>query len=311
MEISNVTRVLPVCLLFAVAGFLYADTPSELIAAGNGVYPVDEMMTISPGVAFPYVNGADNDNDGILNSVADHDYGGVGSRCVGSSSAHSGTTGAKGLYRSVLRFDSGAMPSVASMSSLSLDMYILNGNHSAYSIYNFEGTAGYFTVSLVYDGWNTGVGTPSDAEPTIANPNITDAYETDPLTSNNLDAMLADHGAIDLVTLYYDASYSYSQGAHWFSFDISSLLDDQYFIDAMNSGDTFSLLLSPTWIDANNDGINDNQVDFNFTAYSQYGSAVTTYRTNSVGLTYTVVPEPACIAIAATRLAMMVRRRRK
>lgn len=202
------------------------------------VDPVKDTFVLNPGSGSSYSN------------AANHNYGGAGSRSVASASARAVDEEdgidhePKGEFRSLLQFD---LSQIAhkTVGTIGLNLYISNGNESAFGVFNYRGHSGVFRVDWISNEWEQGYDTPHD-----------DSNSSVGITYNSLEALLADSNQTWIADCEYDGENDYDN-PQWYRFELP--LEDENLRKAMKNGETISLMLSP--VDAN--------VAFNFTAYTQ------------------------------------------
>lgn len=225
---------------------------AALFAVNGSLRPKANTFVLSPGPASP------------LPDANDYNFGGSGSLCVSSSTAHAYDLLAginhepKGEFITLLKFDASACADT-SLSKLTLNLAITNGNQSSNGIFNYLGNPGNFDLFWMSNDWQQGYGT--SKIPALAGVG---------LTFTTLTSLLETELPVYLETLYYDAYYSYIEGENWFSFELD-LSSNNYaeLAAAIQRGQTITFMLRAS---------ETSDVCFNLRAYIQ--------KTSTGGVTY-------------------------
>ena len=223
--------------------------------------PQEDTFVINPGPG----------NTRHINA-ADYNYGGAGSRSVAAATAYAiledgQTMAPKGEYISMLRFDFAPVAGMK-IDAITLQLFISNGNRSAYDLYNYTGHEGNFDLSWISNNWEQGTGAPHEI--------ITYPYNSlNGVNFNSLQLLLYDFPARLLETFYYTAENPYGS-PQWYeyTFDFTNGNYNQLRM-AVSQGQTISFMLSAS---------KGSNVCFNFCAYNQFWPGHENYRENGAKL---------------------------
>jgi hypothetical protein len=235
-------------------------------------------------------------NPGPANTLEDADnrnFGGLNSRSVAASTAVGTTSGQKGEFDSLLRFN--ATATLAAFDALfGAGNWTVTGvslklctsyNVSGPGIFNAAGAEGKFAVNYMpNDGsaWVQGQGYTSITP---------DAKSYSGISYAGLQTLL-DATPATLVGAYDYVNLGTTQ---WETFDLG--IGTQALLDDLLVGDNLSLLLTPA----------DSQVAFNFTSW-QYGSSS---KPPTLLITAAAIPEPASAGLLAVACCCCLARRMK
>lgn len=244
-------KILPILFIMLAAGNCHSEPYSHELR------PAADTFVLNPGPGN--VRHID---------AAKYNYGGAGSRSISSANAYAiledGLTLApKGEYISLLKFDFTELAGKY-IDSITLSLYISNGNRAAYDIFNYAGNEGYFDVSWVANYWEQGTGAPHEI--------VTYPYNSlNGVNFISLQELLDMYPPRLLETFYYTAENPYGQ-PEWFgyTFDFSNGNYNQLRM-AVSQGQTVSFMLSAS---------EDSDVCFNFSAYNQTWQDTINYREN-------------------------------
>ena len=276
----------PYCRVWQlVAASLFLSTAVVVPARADQIdlRPVADTFVVNP--TSPALNAN-------LNGAQNFDFGGAGSRAVASSAAFSqtsGSAGAHGQFRSLLRFDASSLAG-DQISGGTLQIYATDNMTGGKQVFNTNAQSGYFDVSLLRlpsgEEWAQGIGSPGVTTVVTSG--------TQGTTAVLLDGQILPEATItDLGDFYFDATQFGANNQLWYSFPLSSSAFDSQ----VSQGGLFTLLLSPA--------AGDQTVNFNFQCYNQ----------NNGGGNYTIwptgpqlvvaVPEPSTASLLAPLFASL------
>jgi len=218
----------------------------DVFAVTGSFHPTANGFVLSPGPASPFPD------------ANDYNFGGSGSLSVSSPTAYAYDPNAgidhlpKGEFVTLLKFDPNLCAGTT-LSQMTLELAITNGNQSAMDIFNYLGGPGDFDLYWIDNNWQQGYGTPKIQ----ASSEIGVTYTT-------LQTLLEQTNPVYLETLNYNALYTYAEGENWFTYELN-LENDNYagLLNAIQDGQTITFMLRAS---------EESSVCFNLRAYIQNNS---------------------------------------